>query len=125
MPKGLRKIRIGTAIFVRKPGTDKFLFGKRSDCAEWALPGGHLEEGETMEHCCHREVSEEFSIGLRKLKKLTFFKGYSERIQSDFVTLYFIAEAAKIDFTINVLKNFHGFQNWGMRYFIKFGNLVS
>ena len=68
--KGFRKIRIGTAVFVNLKGTDKFLLGKRSDTGEWALPGGHLEVGETMEECAYRECLEEFDIIISRIKKL-------------------------------------------------------
>ncbi|WP_074037047.1 NUDIX hydrolase [Exiguobacterium profundum] len=37
----------------------KVLFVKNRDVQQWSLPSGGLEDGETPEQCCRREVLEE------------------------------------------------------------------
>ena len=51
---------MGVGVIVRRDG--RVLLGRRSGAHgadTWALPGGHLEFGETVEHCAAREVLEE------------------------------------------------------------------
>lgn len=53
----------------RFPG--KILIGKRKGShgvGRYALPGGHLEAGESWRDCCLRELEEETGIGERDLK---------------------------------------------------------
>jgi 2,3-bisphosphoglycerate-dependent phosphoglycerate mutase len=37
---------------------------------QWSLPGGHLEKGESIEHCLVRELKEETGLNVRVLKLL-------------------------------------------------------
>ncbi|MEW5317271.1 MAG: hypothetical protein WDW38_008582 [Sanguina aurantia] len=60
---------VGVGVLIFK-GTS-VLIGKRKGShggGEWALPGGHLEMGETFEQCAAREVEEETGIVLTKLR---------------------------------------------------------
>jgi len=52
--------KVGVGVYVFKKG--KILLGKRKGShgtGEWAVPGGHLEFGESVESCAARELAEE------------------------------------------------------------------
>lgn len=56
-------IKIGCEIFLRQGNT--ILLGKRKNCygdGSWALPGGHVEYGESLIACAQRELLEELGI---------------------------------------------------------------
>ncbi len=59
----MKQPRVGVAIVVVQDG--KILLGKRKGsfaAGEWSCPGGHLEFGETVEECMHRELEEETGL---------------------------------------------------------------
>jgi len=60
--------RVGLGVFVLHPDGQRILVGKRKGSdghGEWALPGGHLEFGESFEECAAREVLEETGLHVR------------------------------------------------------------
>ncbi|OAL38970.1 hypothetical protein AYO20_01721 [Fonsecaea nubica] len=70
--------RIGVAVFILhtdlKSQKPKFLLGKRlgsHGAGTWALPGGHLEFGESFEECAAREVCEETGLDVGEMEFLT------------------------------------------------------
>ena len=57
----------------------------------WLVPGGGLEENETPERCCMREIEEETGVIVRPVKRfLTLYEYYEEYRYIDY---YFVCEA--------------------------------
>jgi 8-oxo-dGTP diphosphatase len=55
--------QVGVAVIIMREGF--FLLGKRAGslgAGTWALPGGHLDFGESVEECAAREVMEETGL---------------------------------------------------------------
>ncbi|OVA06765.1 NUDIX hydrolase domain [Macleaya cordata] len=64
--------RVAVVVFVIKYNT--VLLGKRLSSighSTFALPGGHLEFGESFEECAAREVKEETGLDIEKMEFLT------------------------------------------------------
>lgn len=47
---------------------NKWLFAKHKERGTWEIPGGHIEENETWQQACERELFEE--TGANKIKNL-------------------------------------------------------
>ncbi|XP_052199755.1 nudix hydrolase 1 [Diospyros lotus] len=65
--------KVGVAVFLFKEGR-KVLLGRRLGSIghnTFALPGGHLEFGESFEECAAREVKEETGLDIEKMEFLT------------------------------------------------------
>jgi 8-oxo-dGTP diphosphatase len=59
---------VGVGVIVLRQGL--VLLGQRKGShgsGTWALPGGHLEFGETVEDCAAREVREESGLGIQSV----------------------------------------------------------
>ena len=61
------------AIIMRAGSNEREYVGvsRREDANDWNLPGGKLDEGETIEECVVREVLEETGLHVRVVKHLT------------------------------------------------------
>ena len=59
----------------------------------WMIPGGGLEEGETPEECCIRELEEETGYKVRLLYPLLTMNEYYEDYR--FITDYFVCETTQ------------------------------
>ena len=58
----------------------------------WLVPGGGMEDGESPEECCVREVEEETGLIVRPLQQfLTLYEFYEEY---RYISHYFICETA-------------------------------
>lgn len=90
-----RVVRVGVGVIVTRDR--RLLVGERvgsHGAGTWALPGGHLEYGETPESCARREVLEETGLTLGALTPVSFTSDVFEKEQRHYVTLFVQAEAA-------------------------------
>jgi len=61
--------RVGVGVIVMRDG--KFLLGKRRNAygdGEWALIGGKLDHGESIENCARREIREESGMEIQNVR---------------------------------------------------------
>ena len=63
------------ALFTLRQGELHLLCVKRKDDGKWALPGGFMQRGESLDQCAERELREEAGIEVPYLKH---FKNYSD-----------------------------------------------
>lgn len=86
----------------------KVLFVKNRDVQQWSLPSGGLEEGETPEQCCQREVFEETGYRISINQRLHIKRAIISSYQVE--THYFLATCdewmatATIDSNIDEVK---------------------
>jgi 8-oxo-dGTP diphosphatase len=86
---------VGVGAIVLREG--KVLLGKRlgsHGAGSWALPGGHLEFGETVEACARREVLEECGLELGVVVPGPYTSDVFEEAGRHYVTLFVIAQSA-------------------------------
>jgi 8-oxo-dGTP diphosphatase len=57
----------------------------------WALPGGHLEFGESFETCSEREILEETGLQIRDIRFLTATNSVFEAEGKHYVTIFMTA----------------------------------
>ncbi len=83
------RTRAGSRAVVVRNGL--ILLSHETKSGWWLIPGGGLEEGETPEACCVREVEEETGVIVRPLRQfLTLYEYYEEY---RYVSHYFVCEA--------------------------------
>jgi len=86
--------RVGVPVFVIRG--DRFLLGRRRGAhgaGEWALPGGHLEFGETVDQCARREVLEETGLTLGEIRSGPWSNDLFATEGKHYVTLFLLADA--------------------------------
>ncbi|MGV8923151.1 MAG: nucleotide triphosphate diphosphatase NUDT15 [Thermomonas sp.] len=57
----------------------------------WALPGGHLEFGESVEECAFREVQEETGLEIQNLLPAAYTSDVFASDDKHYVTLFVVA----------------------------------
>jgi 8-oxo-dGTP diphosphatase len=85
--------RVGVGVIVMRQGL--VLLGLRQGshgAGTWALPGGHLEFGESVAQCAEREVSEETGLEIHDLSQATYSNDLFEG--KHYVTLFVVAHGA-------------------------------
>ncbi|MCL4361314.1 NUDIX domain-containing protein [Candidatus Dependentiae bacterium] len=96
-----KNIKIGCEIFLIRD--NELLLGKRKNCygeGMWALPGGHLEYGESLIECAKRELKEELGIEGLDLRLLTITDTIDERghyVHMSFLLERFIGEIQNME----------------------------
>jgi 8-oxo-dGTP diphosphatase len=91
-------VRVGVGAFILKSSKDvndnpQFLVGKRLNshgAGSLALPGGHLEFGETLEECSVREVKEETGLNVLNVQFLTATNDYMPQDNKHYVTMFMV-----------------------------------
>ncbi len=84
---------VGTSVIIVRHS--KILLGKRKGshgAGSWALPGGHLELGESPEECVARETLEETGLALRDIRRAAFTNDVFDN-EKHYVTLVLTAHA--------------------------------
>ncbi|KAF9889229.1 subunit of tubulin prefoldin [Aspergillus nanangensis] len=82
--------RLGVGVFVFN-NRGQFILGKRQGShgsGTWALPGGHLEFGESFEDCGSREVLEETDLTVHNMHYLTATNDVMEAENKHYVTIF-------------------------------------
>jgi 8-oxo-dGTP diphosphatase len=89
-----RQPRVGVGVFVLRNGL--VLLGLRRGAhgaGTWALPGGHLEFGESIEHCAAREVHEEAGLEIDVSARGPYTNDVFEDVGKHYVTVFVLARA--------------------------------
>jgi 8-oxo-dGTP diphosphatase len=87
--------RVGVGVIVLRDG--RVLLGERRGShggGTWALPGGHLEAGETPEQCAAREVLEETGLVIGALRRGPYTSDVIAPQGLHYVTLFVIGAGA-------------------------------
>lgn len=82
------KTRVGSRAVIVKAG--KILLTHEMVSGWWLIPGGGVEEGETPEECCVREVEEETGLIVRPVEQFLTLNEYYEEYR--YVSCYFECE---------------------------------
>lgn len=88
--------RVGVGVFVLGHG-GKFVMGVRKGSlgsGTLALPGGHLDFGESFEECAAREVMEETGLKVQNVYFLTAVNSVLEKERKHYITIFMVAEAS-------------------------------
>ncbi len=81
-------------IIIEYPGRRIILIkrGKEPYLGSWALPGGIVEEGETVEQCAIREAEEETGIRVRLRRLVGVFSEPGRDPRGHYVSIAFLAD---------------------------------
>ena len=88
--------RVGVAAIIERDG--QVLLIKRKNvhgAGSWAVPGGHLEYGETPEQCAIRETQEEVGIDISGVRFAAITNDVFAEKGRHYITIWMIAARAK------------------------------
>jgi 8-oxo-dGTP diphosphatase len=85
--------RVGIGVLIIKNG--KVLMGRRKNAhgdGDWSPTGGHLEFGESFEHCAKREALEEAGVKIRNVRFATITNDVFEKENLHYITIIMLAD---------------------------------
>jgi 8-oxo-dGTP diphosphatase len=91
--KHQKPVKVGVGVIIIQDGF--ILLGERRGAhgaGTWALPGGHLEFGESIHSCARREVWEETGIVVSDVRHVAFTNDIFEEEGEHYITLFVMAE---------------------------------
>lgn len=99
MTSAAPEVRVGVGNFVLRslhedPANPQFLIGQRKGshgAGTYALPGGHLEFGETPEQCAARETLEETGLKVSKVRFLTATNDILPADNKHYITIFTVS----------------------------------
>jgi 8-oxo-dGTP diphosphatase len=90
-----KQVRVGVGVFIFKDS--KFLIQQRKGAhgsGSWALPGGHLEFGESFEETARREVKEETDLEIKNVRFGAVTNDQFKDEDKHYVTIWMLSEWA-------------------------------
>ncbi|KAL1638593.1 hypothetical protein SLS58_008807 [Diplodia intermedia] len=88
-----KNARVGVGVFILND-RNQFIIGKRKGshgAGTWALPGGHLEFGESFEECAARETLEETGLATTDVHFFTATNSVMTDVDAHYVTIFMTA----------------------------------
>lgn len=95
-------VRVGMGVFVLKDG--KFLMQQRQGAhgeGTWALPGGHIEFGESFEDTARREVMEETGLEIKNIRFGGLTNDFFKDSNKHYITVWMLSDWASGQECIN------------------------
>lgn len=87
-------VQVGVGVIILRDG--RVLLGERQGshgAGTWALPGGHLEFGESVEACARRETEEETGLRLSDITPAPYTNDVMPSEGKHYVTVFVLAHA--------------------------------
>lgn len=97
------QLKIGAAAAIFDAQRERILLTQRADNAQWCLPGGGMEPGESIVEACVREVWEETGLEVRITRLIGVYSSphriteYNDGNRFQFVSLLFEAEPLNLE----------------------------
>ena len=123
--------KVGVAVVITRGG-QVLLIQRRGahGAGTWAVPGGHLDYGETPEQCAAREALEEVGLRVEKLRFFALTNDVFEAESKHYITIWMLAESFSGEAEISAPEEMNeiGWFDWKSLpepIFLPFSNLMA